>query len=376
MKRKRILVVGMIDSIHLARWLAQLMGSEHDIRVLPSAHFKRVHPKLLTLRSREVRIPLSFSLGRLFPYIDYFFCFGFLKTPVEQIFRRAYITIYIKFFKPNIIHAIEIQHAGYITSKIRYKAEKRILTNWGSDIYYFQHFPKHQTQIRLALDWATHYSAECLRDYELARMFNFQGVELPRIPNAGGFALSSDIPEYSKTKDQIIIKCYGGTFGLGEVALSVGRKFLTENENSTLFLYSVTNDLIPSVKDIQRLFPGRLAYSLQSTPLSYEDLALKFQQSIIYLGVSKSDGLSTSFLEALIHGVYPIQTNTSCASELIHDGAIGSIVGTDVDQIYNELERVYRDKELLESARISNYSLARITLDENLISRIAKDFYL
>jgi glycosyltransferase involved in cell wall biosynthesis len=375
-KRKRILVVGMIDSIHLARWLAQLMGSEHDIRVLPSAHFKRVHPKLLTLRSREVRIPLSFSLGRLFPYIDYFFCFGFLKTPVEQIFRRAYITIYIKFFKPNIIHAIEIQHAGYITSKIRYKAEKKILTNWGSDIYYFQHFPKHQNQIQLALDWATHYSAECLRDYELARMFNFQGVELPRIPNAGGFALSSDIPEYSKIKDQIIIKCYGGTFGLGKVALSVGRKFLTENENSTLFLYSVTNDLIPSVKDIQRLFPGRLAYSLQSTPLSYEDLALKFQQSIIYLGVSKSDGLSTSFLEALIHGVYPIQTNTSCASELIHDGAIGSIVGTDVDQIYNELERVYRDKELLESARISNYSLARITLDENLISRIARDFYL
>jgi glycosyltransferase involved in cell wall biosynthesis len=375
-RRKRILVVGMIDSIHLARWLTQLMGSEHDIRVLPSAHFKRVHPKLLTLRSREIRIPLSFSLGRLFPYVDYFLCFGFLNTQVEQIFRRAYITTYIKLFKPSIIHAIEIQHAGYIASKIRYKAEKRILTNWGSDIYYFQHFPKHQKQIQLALDWATHYSAECSRDYELAKVFNFQGVDLPRIPNAGGFALSSDTPEYSKNKDQIIIKCYGGTFGLGEVALSVARKFLTKNVNATLFLYSVTNDLIPLVKDLQRLFPERLAYSLQSNPLPYEDLALKFQHSIIYLGISKSDGLSTSFLEALIHGVYPIQTNTSCASELIHDGAIGSIVGTEVDEIYNELERVYRNKKLLESARISNYSLARITLDERLIREIARDFYL
>ena len=376
MKRKRILVIGMIDSIHLARWLTQLEGGEHDIRVFPSAHFKRVHPKLLSLRSKGVRIPLSFSLGRLFPYVDFLFCFGFLKTPVEQFFRHTYISIYIKFFRPNIIHAIEIQHAGYIASKIRYKAEKRILTNWGSDIYYFQHFPKHQKQIQLSLDWATHYSAECSRDYHLARMFNFQGVELPKIPNAGGFALSSEIPNYLKVRNQIIIKCYGGIFGLGELALSVGRKFLIKNAEATVFLYSVTDDLIKSVKELQKLFPNRVAYSLQRSPLSYEDLALKFQQSIIYLGVSKSDGLSTSFLEALTHGVYPIQTNTSCASELIQTGAIGSIVGVSFDEIYSELDRVYKNKELLESAKISNYSLVKKTLDLVSVSGIAKSFYL
>lgn len=376
MKRKRILVIGMLDSIHLARWLSQFKASELDIRVLPSSHFKNVHPKLLAERSTEVRIPLYSLLRWNFPYFDYLFCFSFLKPQIEQFFRRMYINIYVQFFRPAVIHAIEIQHAGYIASKIRSKAEKKILTNWGSDIYYFQHFPKHKRQILESLDWATHYSAECLRDYELAKVLNFQGVELPRIPNGGGFVLSSEIPDYHKIQDQIIIKGYGGIFGLGEVALSVGKKFLTEYEKPTLFIYSVTNDLITPVKDLQSLFPERVDYVLQSTPLPYEKLALKFQQSIIYLGLSKSDGLSTSFLESLIHGVYPIQTDTSCASELILKGAIGSIVGTGADEVYSELTLVYSNKKLLESARISNYSLAKIILDKDLISGIARTFYL
>jgi hypothetical protein len=45
-----------------------------------------------------------------------------------------------------------------------------------------------------------------------------------------------------------------------------------------------------------------------------------FANSRIYIGASRSDGISTSFLEALVLGAYPIQTNTSCGNEWVEKG--------------------------------------------------------
>jgi hypothetical protein len=37
----------------------------------------------------------------------------------------------------------------------------------------------------------------------------------------------------------------------------------------------------------------------------------------IYLGVSKTDGISTSLLESIARGAFPIQSVTSCANEWV-----------------------------------------------------------
>lgn len=366
----------MLDSVHLARWLSQFKDRHLDIRVLPSTYFRQVHPKLLELSSQNLKIPFESVLKTSYPYFDYFFTFSFLGIRIEQLFRRIYIFIYIKLFKPQIIHALEIQHAGYIVKGIKSKAQKKILTNWGSDIYYFQNKPDHVKKIRGAIKWATHYSAECARDYELAKQFGFSGINLPKIPNAGGFEIPLQRELFNKNETQILIKCYGGTFGLGELALRVADKFLSANPESQIFLYSVTDDLYSLVHNLCLRFPHRVTYSLQKSPLLYEELAIKFQESIIYLGLSRSDGLSTSFLEALVHCVYPIQTNTSCASELISEGAIGSVISPDLDEIYAELERIYQDKELIITAVRKNFEIARKILDKSIICEIAQNYYL
>ncbi len=44
------------------------------------------------------------------------------------------------------------------------------------------------------------------------------------------------------------------------------------------------------------------------------------------IGFSKSDGISTSLLEAMTMGAFPIETGTACASDWIQDGVSGAIV--------------------------------------------------
>ena len=71
-----------------------------------------------------------------------------------------------------------------------------------------------------------------------------------------------------------------------------------------------------------------------------------FERARIYIGCSRSDGLSTSFLQALCSGAYPIQTDTSCASELVDGGASGSIIPLDESSVLNTLLSVIHDHAL------------------------------
>ena len=94
----------------------------------------------------------------------------------------------------------------------------------------------------------------------------------------------------------------------------------------------------------------------------------------MYIGASKSDGISTSFLEALCLGAYPIQTNTSCANEWINLGFFGSIIEPKSIEILNALNTNYSDKDLNQK-RIQNLSNAKKHLSHSLIKSQAHKFY-
>jgi hypothetical protein len=94
----------------------------------------------------------------------------------------------------------------------------------------------------------------------------------------------------------------------------------------------------------------------------------------IYIGASKSDGISTSFLEALCLGAYPIQSNTSCANEWINLGFSGSIIEPTTTEILNALKSNY-DGTDLNQKRIQNLISAKKHLDYNLIKSQALKFY-
>ena len=382
MRRRRILIVCMFDSIHAGRWLSQLTDQEIDFVLFPSKKFKRVHPKLLKLINEKSQATFSVAHPlRILSVLGYLDFAVFVQIPklIKLNLRARYLRKLLHNENFDYVHALEIQGAGYLCDEaIDKKDFKFILTNWGSDIFYFQHLPEHLPKIKSALAKADLYSAECQRDYTLALDLGFKGVQLPCIPNGGGLIDSEilDIGIPASERKNIVVKAYGGIFGRGALAIEVVSKVLLENRDSTAYFYSVTEDLIDSVKQLTKNFGSRIGYSTTKNPISHIELSKIFEKSRIYIGCSLSDGISTSFLEALAKGVYPIQTNTSCASEWISKGAVASLIDLDKVQLESELFKAVIGDQLVNEASESNRNLANNHLNFDKISRIAQEFYL
>ncbi|MFM7829704.1 MAG: hypothetical protein ACKO92_07725, partial [Actinomycetota bacterium] len=108
---KKILVVAMVDSIHTARWLEQFEDSQNEFLLFPSSPHRRIHPKIRRLLGDEstmtIRIPRGLRrTGLLLAAID-----KLVNNRVRGFLLRKNITG----FRPEILHAMETQGAGYIS---------------------------------------------------------------------------------------------------------------------------------------------------------------------------------------------------------------------------------------------------------------------
>lgn len=381
METKKVLIVGMIDSIHLARWLHQFINYEIKFVILPSKKFKKVHPDITKLLYSNDRA--KYTLAK--PYYPSWFL-GFIDYGIVkflEIFRinwRAFLlnrTLLKNTF--SHLHAIEIQGAGYLCTQIprnHFKELNLIITNYGNDIFYFQNFSNHLLKIKQVLSLAHLYSAECSRDYELAIKYGFMGDFLPLIPNSGG------VPEQvfrmnttpADKRNLIVAKCYGGELGLGHLIIESLSDFLKTNSSVEVLIHSVTEDLIEKSELLRIQFPSRVRIFTVKNKIPRLRLIEYLSKSRIYIGACKSDGISTSFLEAICLGAYPIQTNTSCAIDWINLGFKGSIVEPEKDSILTALEKAYASSEL-EDFRQINLNKGRQFLNFDEIKGQALQFY-
>ena len=379
MRKRKVLVVGMVDSIHLARWLSQFEGSDIEFTIFPSKRFKFIHEKMLNVVRNNPRIDFAGGLGNYLLRYSGYFDFLFFEL-IKSDLRSRSLTRILKKTKFDYVHALEIQGAGYLAENALREINnkpKLILSNWGSDIFYFQSIPKHLKKIRFALKAADFYSAECVRDYRLAKLYGFTGEELPCIPIAGGFDESEfNLPKIKTSeRNGIVIKSYGGRFGRGNLAIEAISDILPTNPKISVYFYSVTKDLEESVSKLKHAYPDRVDFSTLSRPLTHENLRKIFLNSRIYIGCSISDGISTSFLEALIYGAYPIQTDTSCANEWVEKGAKASLVQLDLNTIKLTLQISLSNDVMVNDAFASNANVARKYLGFKTISVFANSFY-
>ncbi len=382
MKRKKVLLVAMLDSVHTARWLSQFRDSEIDFHIFASKKHKFLHPILSDLvkggyKARFKLLPASRSV-KYFGFLDYVF-FVLPNSKLNMNTRKYFLQLVLKLSTFDFIHALEIQGAGYLVTDILKKKityPKFILTNWGSDIYYFQNEPGHKNRIRSALSKADFYSAECVRDYQLAREFGFNGTELPCIPNAGGFTIENKAYELPSKRSRIIAKAYGGEFGRGDLVIESLSVVLVEHPGISAYLYSVTDDLVDAAANLKQKFPDRVEFRNRRNPLSRNEISQLFKSSRVYIGASRSDGISTSFLEAIVFGCYPIQTTTSCASEWVSLGTKASLVGQSADEISRELKKALKNDALVDWAFKENQLVAKEKLDAEIVRKIAFTFYL
>jgi glycosyltransferase involved in cell wall biosynthesis len=376
----RVLFVAMPGSVHTARWINQVSNLGWDIHLFASTP-EPVHPDFRNLTIygfssfRPKGLDYSVRIRGLFP----------LRRGASTLGRQANhylpwvspwaLAGMIRWLKPDIVHSMEIQHAGYLTLAAREILKDEfppwVVTNWGSDIYLFGRLSEHQEKIRAVMSACDYYYSECHRDVELAKEFGFEGEVLPICPIAGGFDLERAyrLRQSGPTSARrlIALKGYQGWAYralVGLRAIELCTKLLKE-KGYRIAIYLAS----PDVKIAAELLAKSSGLPIDIVlRVPHEEMLRLHGRARVSIGLSISDGLSTSALEALVTGSFPIQSNTSCLGELIRDGQSGMLVHPeDPEAVAAALRRAVTDDELVDRAAEINSRIAAEYLDQSVV---------
>jgi hypothetical protein len=313
----------MFDSIHSGRWLTQFRHQEINVLLFPSSPHRKVHPDLERLLSSS-----EAASFRLAPLARYFALpLWLLDKFANNFFRASLLKAAIKGFQPSVVHSLELQNAGYVTLRAlstgKPKGLKLLVTNWGSDIFWFQRFPKHKAKLQKLMKLADIYSAECERDVVLAKNLGFTGHAMPVIPNAGGFSEADfAIPRLAPSERKTIaLKGYHGWVGRAKVSLEAVREMSEELRGYKIIVYSGNKSVLKLAKQVSKQ-TGLEIKAFGKGAMSHKQVLEMFARSKIYVGLSESDGISTSMLEAMAMGAIPVQTSTACCDEWFGDSGV------------------------------------------------------
>jgi len=275
--------------------------------------------------------------------------------------------------KPDIIHSLEMQHAGYLALAARERLGGRfptwIVTNWGADIFLFGRLPEHVEKIKVVLSACDYYDCECHRDVELAPTFGFKGEVLPVLPNTGGFDIERmhqfRQPGATSARRLIVLKGYQGWAGRALVGLRAIELSAAVLKGYRVVVYLAGED----VRIAAELVSHSTGIPIEIIPhSSHENMLRLHGRARVSIGLSIGDAASTSMLEAMVMGSFPIQSCTACADEWIEDGKTGLIVPPeDPELIAAAIRRALTDDDLVDQAAELNARTAREELEYSII---------
>jgi glycosyltransferase involved in cell wall biosynthesis len=379
MKRPRILFVAMTGSVHTARWIAQLNGLGWDLHVFPVDDA----PSHSALRGVTVHDRWG---GRAERWSDREFPWpvgvrGGVR--VRDEFRRIVLpwrerawrlARLIEHLRPDVVHSLEIQQAGYLTLTAHDLGVAQfppwMVTNWGSDISLFGRLKDHTRRIQRVMESCQFYTCECRRDVTLARVFGFQGQVLPVVPISGGFPVSEMQSKYVQlpvsSRRLILLKGYQHWAGR---ALS-GIKALEQCASQLKgYQIGIHGGGTPDVRIAAELLANNARLSVEVYRyLSHDDMLRLYGRARTAIGLSISDGISHGFMEAIIMGAFPIQSYTACVDEWAEDGRTGCFVDPeDPYAIAKAIIRSVTDDALVDRAAEINMRTARERLDHSVV---------
>jgi glycosyltransferase involved in cell wall biosynthesis len=365
----------MADSVHLARWLSQFADEAIDFTIFPSSPHRHIHPMIAShIRAQSSQLSVTIEP----PYMKLLALpFSALDIVLGNRLRSRVLRRLMSNQAFDVVHAVELQHAGYLVlgAGLQQNELPLYVTNWGSDIYWFRQFPRHREKIVALLKLADVYSAECSRDINLAREMGFTGVVRPIIPNSGGIdvnrlPVASEPPSHRRT---IIIKGYTQFVGRALVALRACELIAEQLTGYEVLIYSASP--AARFRALKLRFAHRVKVRIIKKRTSHDDMLRHFSRSRVYMGISLSDGISTSLLEAMATGCYPIQTGTGCADEWLSAGS-GSIVSPDSpEEVAQHLREALTNDELVDEAAIINRARIEEKANSTSVSSIARMFY-
>ena len=368
--RPKVVVVGMLDSPHLGRWLRTVRELEADFYLFPSTPNRKVLPMI-----KELEAGNSVASFYIFhTEAKWSAVISVADVVLSGKVRAWFLQRRLDQIRPDLVHALELQHAGYALATalegVQYQLPTIALTNYGSDLFWFRKFPSHERRLRHLLQIADVYAAECQRDLDIAKSMGFSGHTLSVLPTAGGV----DLPDESiigdvQSRTLILIKGYTNFVGRAQDIFSAVARRSREFDDWEFVVYSATLRARVQCAWISRRHPNLKLRTIAKKKLAHQEMLGLFGKAAAYVGFSRSDGISTSFLEALAYGAYPLQTSTACIDEWREKGAV--FHSLDVEKPSDAAESllaVLNDINLRQQAMGSNLDVAREYLNVDEIS--------
>jgi hypothetical protein len=384
----RILLVAMPNSIHTARWLSQVTGEGWQTALFPSTGFFPLHPEIQGVTYFG---PLVMSDGPGNPGVKPYgiptglpalnFLWNRLNERFWQQYRTRYLLWAIRTYRPDIVHSLEFQAAGYLTLDAKLMQGKNfptwITTPWGSDMFFFSQFADHAPRISRVLANCDYCWCESRRDQDLAKGFGLRGELLPVSPATGGLDMLSikAFPWIPVSQRKLVmLKGYQGWAGRALVGLRAIERAQDILKSYQIVLYSAQSDVCQAAN----LFSRRTGLPVTILPPQTPHLeVLRFHsQARISMGLSISDGVPSSMLEAMAVGSFPIQSETSCGNEWLVHGETGFLVPPeDPDVIEQFVRRAISDDELVNHAARKNLQTIEEKMDRPKVRREIRTTY-
>jgi glycosyltransferase involved in cell wall biosynthesis len=363
--KKTLIIVGMVESSHLQKWIKTTISTElfDKIIVIPSDYpVNKLNFKSLGLMGKlkskltVFKLPVGKKLNNyIFRILDLIFGLNW---------RALILFIFIKIFHPRVVHFHELQHGGYIyNSKIFKSASKRnykvICSTWGSDLILYGKLASHDLPLKQLLSNTDVLTAERVDDEVVARKLNYSNLFLaPLYITVGTKIESRTLLSKPSDRKKILIKGYQDNHGRALNALAALTLIEEHLIGYKIGVFSASTAVALQVDYLQNNSSLDIEIIKRT---SNNEIRNYFSKSRIYIGLAISDGLSTSMVEAMEQGAFPIQSKNSAAELFIKNGRTGYIVDPwDIFGVANCIEKAVKDDQMVDAAVIENlYSLEK-----------------
>jgi glycosyltransferase involved in cell wall biosynthesis len=390
----RILFVGMADGSHTAHWINQIADLGWDIHLLSSRwehKHTQVHPELRnvnfhpTFYVKETNHHPSVKFRGLRIYAPTFPAelHRAVKRWVDRYSRPRlkFLRYLIWRLRPDVIHSLEFESAGYLTLEAR-QVTHRYFPPWVAgdllnELYLYRHVQAYSQKIRAVLTHCDYFLCESQRDGVLAVEMGLCGKVSPVLLAAGGFDLKTlEAHRNAKLPSKRRLILLNGQedvrgralFGLRALRLCTelirGYEIVVYEADEQV---SIAAELMAQATGLKITVTGTIAE---------DDLIALFARARVHISLSISEATSRSFLWAIATGVFPIQSVDSCADEWIIDGKGGLIVpAEEINVIARALQQALTDDRLVDAAAQHSRKLVAEKLDFCYIQSQIIDFY-
>lgn len=379
-----VLVIGMAESIHVVRWM-RMVSACTGLRFVLCPVFR---PDAARIEGGHVAINPDFRATRVVRAVEDIAAMapgdvgifdlesveaqdlaaadratGFepyrpsFLPPDWRFTLPGHVAAAIERFRPGLVISLEIQFAGYLalaTKDYLGGAFPRwLVSNWGSDIYLYRKLGDHEPKLRRIAQVADAYIAECHRDVGIMRQMGFRGRVLPTMPASGGvdfadFPGLGDLPPPSARRE-IQIKGYHGWSGRALHVLAAVHLAAAELSGFAIRVILAG----PQVRAMAETMARRDNLDIACEPYvaSHAESIARLARARISVGLGISDGISTTLLESMAVGTFPVKGTSSCACEWIESGRTGMIVSPhDTRAMAEALVRAAHDDALVDAA--------------------------